>query len=115
MKKKIKDKFYEHDTNGGDEEYMGIGHSGGGVVIWAYVDGKMMTWTDLGKNHEDVLGKDRFDYWRGRYEGYTGKISIVGPSGRPYQSPPVWLMDKLNEEFGEDFEVHSFNPPRRKK
>ncbi len=112
MKKKINDKFYEHDAEGGGPDYMGIGHSGGDVVVWAYVDGKLMTWTDH-RTHQDVLGSSRFDYWRGRYEGFTGKISIVGPSGRPYQSPPAWLMDKLGEEFGEDFEIHSFNPPRR--
>ena len=115
MKKKINDKFYEHDSEGGSADYMGIGHSGGDVAIWAYVDEELLIWTDLGKNHIDVLKDKLTDYWRGRYEGFTNKISVVCPSDRPYQSTPSWLKDKLTAEFGEDIEFHSFNPPRRLK
>ncbi len=105
-------KFIRHPEVGGSAAYMGIGHTGGGAVVWAYVDGRLETWTDS-RTHQDMYGNERFDYWRGRYEGFTGKLSIVAPSGTNYRSPPRWLTDKLEAEFGGDFEIHSFNPPKR--
>lgn len=59
------------------------------------------------------MGDARDDYWRGRYEGYTNRLSFVPPAGTQYKYLPSWLRDKLEEHFG-DFEPHGFNPAKKK-
>ncbi len=65
-----------HDSLADGVEYMGIGHSGGDVTVWAWVGDELKTWGD-DKTHQDVLGDKKYAYWRGRFEGYTKTLSSV--------------------------------------
>ncbi len=111
-KRKPRKRVIKHTAEGGSASYMGIGHSGGEVTVWAWVDGGLEMWED-DLTHEDVMGKNRFDYWRGRYEGFTHTCSAVPPCDTQYSQIPTWLKDALEMEFGGDIEFHSFNPPPR--
>lgn len=109
-----KRKITHHRPEQHTTQYMGIGHTGGGV-IWAYVNGTMWTWEAekvLGLMHKDLV-KNYEDYWRGRFETHTGKLSVIAPNGLKAHRPPSWLMDKLETEFGGDLEVYGFNPVRK--
>lgn len=88
------------------EEYFMVGHSDEddeGHLIWVAVGNDIQSVPEVGsdgrqKTHGTIWGHDFSDKtWKGRYDGETGEVSIVGPGS--FSQPPQWLVDALVQEF----------------
>jgi hypothetical protein len=56
--------------------------------------------------------------WHGRYDPYSGEVSIMGGmKTEGWRQPSEWMLDRLRETFGADVQIVQFNPgaynPRR--
>jgi len=78
-------------------------------VVWVLDKNKEISTAPGIKTHGMVWGHDFCNYtWKGRYEGDTGRLSIVAPDGFPRKAPS-WLLNKLEQKFSFISEVHEFN------
>ena len=95
--------------------YFNIGHGEetessfdpGTHVVWVLNRDMDIEKAPGNKTHGIVWGHDFSDQtWKGRYEGDTGRLSIVSP--KSFRGAPSWLMDKLESAFGFISEIHQF-------
>lgn len=91
------------------KDYIDIGHLDD-AILWLWRRGKMETAsTKGGRTHAKVWTDKASDYWRGRYEPDTGKLSITPPFLKRHKNAPQWLIAGLEEEFGGDCDLYQFN------
>lgn len=95
--------------------YYHIGHADPKDVIWAWIDGELVTYVAGNLTHETIWGKAIERRWRGRYEVATKRLSILSPAqsqGQNWQRiPPIALQDALESSFGTK-DIYYFNPSR---
>ncbi len=92
------------------KDYIDIGHLDE-AILWLYYRQRIDTAsTKGGRTHAKVWGEKASEYWRGRYEPKTGKLSITPPFMHRNRNAPQYLIDKLEEKFGGGCDVYQFNP-----
>lgn len=114
-------KIYDKDDNDAPENYFGLGHANNddGVgsdnnthMIWVLKNNRIdarpaLNAAGVSQTHGTIWGHEFCDKtWKGRYEGDTGRLSIVAPV--PGMQLPGLLMGKLQQTFGKISEVHVF-------
>jgi hypothetical protein len=90
------------------EHYIDIGHGQPGAIVWLYRDGRVWKGLASAGTHEERWGMDAMNFWRGRYDPQTNKLSVVGPVALENSSPPHDLMQALKSVFT-NAEVVQFN------
>lgn len=95
--------------------YLDIGHTleNSNNYIWVFDKGEIIS---IRQDEEKLRHADAFpgfDFganWTGRYEGDTGRLSIVGPSRgiSKYRSVPPSVMEKLKYEFPNITKIFKF-------
>lgn len=93
--------------------YIDIGHGTGESFLWVYFRGRLDIRKTGSRTHEKIWGRACMNWWRGRYDGKTNRVSVTPPVSSPFKSAPKALIDLLEEHFGGDIDVWEFNPPRR--
>lgn len=97
------------------ETYFNMGHGDDADergktshVVWVLMSGDIET-APGDSTHGAQWGHDYCDTtWKGRYEGDTGRLSVVIPCGAKSKLVPSSLLDKLEQQFGYVSEVHVF-------
>ncbi|MBF0098706.1 MAG: hypothetical protein HQM05_15380 [Magnetococcales bacterium] len=116
-------KVYNPDPS--ERTYYEIGHRGLKSKLW-YGD-------EFNINVEDAVFDidDKYDFrdprnlhnewalrmpWHGRYDPYSGEVSIMGGTmTEEWRQPSEQMLDRLRETFGADVKIVQFNnPPRHK-
>lgn len=80
--------------------------------LWFWIDNKLIVeeqdYRGIFTHEKMVPGYKGTDYYKGRYDPGTNKVSLVGSPSNMFRPIPNPLLKALADRFGKEIEIHVF-------